>query len=248
MRNLKQRDGQFIIIAVLMIAIMMVSIAGVMYSSLTYYRHERWEEYLTIVDNIKISSSRLVEISLANYTRTLDSEILSKNLNQWQINLTKAYPGYGIALTHSNTIVSNGSHSTASSTGDTLYFSNASATINIDVTSVGLRGYTFTVSTFLGVIINATYINGDDMLIYMEIEQEDSIPVTNLKKDNFFVNGTRLSDYANSKLTHYYQVDGETTRIIYRITIPNLLPTLSDIDVAVIDRRNIKVTANSTVS
>ena len=251
MRILKQTNGQFIIIAVLMIAIMMVSIAGVMYSSVTYYRHERWEEYLTIVDNIKISSSHLVEISLANYTSDAraDNNVLIKNLNKWQKNLTKAYPGFGVALTYSNATIGNGTQSVESLTGDTTYFSSASAKLNIDITSVGLKGYTFVASAFLGVILNATYTNGDDLLIYIAVEKEDLTPVTNLKKDSFFVNGLSLSNYTNSKLTHFYQMDIENVlRIVYRIKIPNLTPKPSNVIVAVVDSRSIKVIGNSTVT
>lgn len=248
MEILKQRNGQFIMIAVLMIAIMMVSIAGVMYSSATYYRHERWEEYLTIVDNIKISSSRLLEISLANYTLTLDDNILIKNLNRWQTNLTRAYPGFGIALTYSNATIGNGSRSVTSPTSDTIYFSIASAKFNIDINSVGLKGYTFVETAFLGAILNASYIEYDDLLIYITLEQEDSTPVTGLKKDNFFVNGAGLSNYPNSRLTHFYQMENDVLRIVYRIVIPNLTPKLSNLLVGIIDSRYIKVVAGSTLT
>jgi hypothetical protein len=248
MRILKHKNGQFIMIAVLMIAIMMVSIAAIMYSAGTYYRHEKWEEYLTIVDNLKIGSSHLFEISLANFTRTFDGDILVTNLNKWQTNLMAAYPGLGIALTYSNATIGNSSRSVTSLTSDTIYFSNASAKLNIDIASVGLEGYTFVSSAFLGVILNATYVDGDDLLLYVAVEKENSAPVTGLKKDNFFVNGTSLSDYSNSKLAHTYQTEGNVLRIIYEITIPDLTPQLSSVSVAVVDNRDIKVTANSNVT
>lgn len=248
MRIMKQRTGQFIVIAVLMIAIMMVSIAAIMYTAVTYYRHEKWEEYLTILDNLKIGSSHLFEISLANYTRTLDDDILIKNLNQWQTNLTAAYPGFGIVLTYSNATIVNESRSITSLTSDTIYFSNASAKLNINIVSVGLEGYEFVSSAFLGVILNATYVDGDDLLLYVAVEKENSAPVTGLKKENFFVNGMSLSSYPSSKLTHSYQTEGNVLRIIYEIKIPNLIPILSNVLVAVVDSRYIKVTANSTVA
>ena len=245
MSFLKQRNGQFIMIAVLMIAIMMVSVAGVLYSAVTYYKHERWEEYLTVLDNVKISSQRLVEISLANYTRTLDNNILATNLNRWQIDLAKAYPGFGIVLTYSNVSIGIGTYNLTSQTSNTLYFSNASAMLNIDITSLGLNGYKFTASAFLGIVLNATYVNEDDLLIHVGVEKENSTPVVKLKKDNFFVNGTRLSGYSNSKLTHSYQIEGEVLRIIYTMIIPDFTPKITDVLVDVVDNRNIMVTAST---
>jgi hypothetical protein len=249
MRILKQKNGQFIMIAVLMIAIMMVSIVGVLYSAVTYYRHERWEEYLTILDNIKIGTTRLVEISLADYAKSLDNETLVTNLNKWQTNLTRAYPGFGVVLEYSNATISNGSQTITSLTGDTQYFSNANAKIDVDITSVGLEGYSFVASAFLGVTLNATYINGgDDLLIYLEVEKEGSIPVPKLKKDNFVINGTMLSDYPSTKLTHAYYMDNDVVRIVYKIIVRNLTPKLSTVRVDVIDSRYIEVTANSSVT
>ena len=249
MRILKQRNGQFIMIAVLMIAIMMVSIVGVLYSAVTYYRHERWEEYLTILDTIKIGTTRLVEISLADYAESFDNETLVTNLNKWQINLTRAYPGFGVVLEYSNATIGNGYQTITSLTGDTQYFSNASAKIDVDITSVGLEGYSFGASAFLGVTLNATYINGgDDLLIYLEVEKEGSIPVPKLKKDNFVINGTVLSDYPSTKLTHDYYMDNGVVRIVYEIIVRNLTPKLSTVRVDVIDSRYIQVTANSSVT
>lgn len=235
-------------IAVLMIAIMMVSVAGVLHSTVTYYRHDRWEEYLNMLDNIKISSQRVVEISLANYTRTHDSNILTENLNQWQQDLTKAYPGFAIILTYSNATIGTGAQNVTSQTGNTRHFSNANATLSIDITSVGLTGYQFTASAFLGIVLNATYIGGDDLLIHAAVEQENSIPVPKLQKANFYVDGTRLSEYSLSKLAYSYQMEGDTLRIIYRIIIPNFTPTTTDVPVEVVDSRNIKATANATVT
>jgi len=248
MRILKQRNGQFIMIAVLMIAIMMVSIAAIMYSAGTYYRHEKWEEYLTIVDNLKIGSSHLFEISLADFTRTFDEDILVTNLNKWQTNLMAAYPGLGIALTYSNATIGNGSRSVTSLTSNTIHFSDASAKLNIDIASVGLEGYAFVSSAFLGVILNATYVNGNDLLLYVAVEKENSEPVTGLKKADFFVNGTSLPNHPSSQLTHFYQTEGNVLRIIYQLTIPDLTPQLSSVSVAVVDNRDIKVTANSDVT
>ena len=93
MRIVKNRKGQFIVIAVMMISLMIVSIGVVMHSAGTYYRQKQWEEYITLVEHVRLSSIRLVEISLADYTASGNNSTLKDNLNKWQNDLRKAYPG-----------------------------------------------------------------------------------------------------------------------------------------------------------
>jgi len=83
-----------------MIALMIISIGAIMYSAGTYYRYEQWEEYIILVEHVKLSTIRLVQISLANYTAPGNNSTLKDNLNQWQNDLKKAYPGYGVILTY----------------------------------------------------------------------------------------------------------------------------------------------------
>jgi len=247
MKIIKHKKGQFIIFATLIIAIMIISIGMIMYSTVTYFKHERWQEYLMIIDNVELGSQRVVEISLVNYTSTFnDTQILINNLNQWQTNLTKAYPGFGVALTYSNATIGNDTQPVTSQISNTKYFSSANATFNIDITSVGLTGYKFVASAFLGVILNATY-DDSNLVINISVEKEDSTPVTNLDKDSFFINNTKLAEIPNSTLTHFYEMDNDVLRIIYRIVILNE-PEPSNVLVAVVDSRKITVVANSTVT
>jgi hypothetical protein len=243
MKIIKHKKGQFIIFATLIIAIMIIAIGAIMYSTVTYFKHERWQEYLMIIDNIELGSQRVVEISLANYTSTFnDTQILVNNLNQWQTNITKAYPGFGVALTYSDYTIINGTIGNVTShINNTMYFSSANATFNINITSVGLTGYKFVASAFLGVILNATLTS--NLEIFVAVEKENSTPVTNLDKDNFFINNTKLADITNSTLTHSYEMDNGVLRIIYRIGITDYQGS-PNISVAVVDNRGIKVIAN----
>nr|NIR87629.1 hypothetical protein [Candidatus Bathyarchaeota archaeon] len=186
-------------------------------------------------------------ISLANYTSTFnDRQVLNKSLNQWQTNLTKAYPGFGVALTCSDATIDNGTRPVTSQTNNIMYFSSASATLNIDMTSVELTGYKFVASAFLGAILNATY-ESNDLVIFIAVEKEESAPVTNLNKNSFSINNESLANI-DSKLTHFYGVDNDNVlRIIYRIVIRNY-PRASNVRVAIVDTRGIKVIANSTVT
>jgi hypothetical protein len=95
---MRERRGQFVIIAVLMIAIMIMSISALMHRAVTYYRHEPWEEYLALIGNIELNSHRLVELSLANYT----NPIKVNNTETFVDNNTSDVDGNGDKGTHGN--------------------------------------------------------------------------------------------------------------------------------------------------
>jgi signal transduction histidine kinase len=78
MRLAKERKGQFIIIAAMLLAIMIISVSTVIYGTVTYYRQERWEEYVTIVDSIKTASCNILQVGLANYAQTLEDLAITK--------------------------------------------------------------------------------------------------------------------------------------------------------------------------
>ncbi|MEM2568031.1 MAG: hypothetical protein QXH20_06130, partial [Candidatus Bathyarchaeia archaeon] len=98
----RARRGQFVIIAALMIAIMIVSIAVVMYSTVSYYRYESWEEYMGLIDNVMAGSKQVLLSLLANYTVNVyekgvaDKSIVNDMLLKWSIDLYKAFPSYGL--------------------------------------------------------------------------------------------------------------------------------------------------------
>jgi len=133
MKVAKTNRGQFVIIAVLMAAIMVVSIGAVMHNAATYYKNEPWEEYTTLVSNIELNSQRLLELSLNNYVQTDNDYIFEDNFNKWQSDLESLYPGVGIKLRCT-----------------VQYYSmfSAKATCSLDITSIGLTGYEFTAEAF----------------------------------------------------------------------------------------------------
>jgi len=233
-RLVEQKRGQFIVIAALMIAIMIVSIGAIMYGAVTYFRYERWEEYLAIVDNVKLGSSRVVEMSLAGYTLTLDDETLKNNLDQWRSNVTKAYPGFGLTLTYSDATLS---YYWSNKTS----FSAANASFNLDIASVGLTGYGFTASASLRVVI-LEYAIDKDLKIYLTVEKEDLTPVTNLKKGNFQVNVTGYGS-VDFSVARYYDV--EYGFFLYEISCPSVSSQPESVTVTVVDKRGVKVIASS---
>ncbi|MCK4477023.1 hypothetical protein KAU88_00640 [Candidatus Bathyarchaeota archaeon] len=243
MRIVKDKKGQFIIIAVMMIAIMMVSIAVTMYGVATYYKYEMWEEYITMIDHIKLNTIRLVEISLANYTTaaTENNSILRDSLARWQIDLRKAYPGHGIALTYE---LANSSYQAYNAHinytlglsrcwNETASFSAANATFTLNMASVGLTGYKFRTAPFL----NLTIITVDNAAkeITVAVKGEDGTPITNLKEDNFQVDGLNIT-----AVTSRYD-----PKELFLYTIKCDGPMLGSVTVTVWDVQGIQVVAKS---
>jgi hypothetical protein len=233
--------GQFIIIAVLMIALMIISLGATLYSMGNYYKQEQWEEYVTLIEHVKQGTINLVDISLAAYTVSeppFDTDIMKANLDFWQNDLRKAYPGYGIALTYD---LANGNDLTYDTSinyvqglayqwNEPTSFSAAKATITLNMTSIGLEGYRFVATSFLQLkilnvdpsskIINATVI-------------QDATPVTGLKKENFKVENLAITSVTSNFDPQY--------KLVYTILCDNL--QLSSATLTVQDQRGIKVVA-----
>ncbi len=236
MRIVRNRKGQFIVIAVMMIALMMISIGAIMYSAGTYYRYEQWEEYITLVEHAKFSTIRLVEISLASYTASpLDNNFaLEDSLNQWQNDLSKAYPGYGVILAYDLADGTNINYSQglAFHWNDTVSYSAASATFALNITSIGLEGYKFIATAFLSLKV----IDTIDNKIKVAVAGEDGMPITNLKKDNFQVEGLNIVSVTPSYDQEYM--------LVYTIECDGVIPT-TPVTVVVWDQRGIEVIARS---
>ncbi len=235
MRIARNKKGQFIIIAVMMIAIMIVSIGAVLHSAGTYYRYEQWEEYITLVENIKFNTIRLVEISLANFTTSGNNSTLGENLNHWQNDLRTAYPGYGVILTYELAEGTNMNYSQglASEWNETVSYSTANTAFALNITSIELAGFRFVATPFLGLtIVNAT-ASADEIIV--AVTQEDEMPVLNLKSDNFSVDGLNVENVTSSYDPDYV--------LVYTIRCDSNIP--SPFTVRVRDHRGIQVIAKS---
>ena len=232
MRKLiKNKKGQFIIIAFLMIAMMIISIGAVMHRAVTYYKHEPWQEYSTLIGSIELNSRRLVELSLANYTHTQDNNTLRANLQKWQNNLTRIYPGYGVSLNYELASGTNYNYylGLIRHWNNTSSFSAANASFTLDITSIGLTGYKFMATAFL----NLTTLNTTGNEINLTVKGEDKTPITNLKKENFQVSNLTITGVT----PHYDQKEV----LVYTIKCNETIP--ESVTVKVWDSRGIQVTA-----
>jgi hypothetical protein len=239
MKFARNKKGQFIVIAVLMIAIMMISLAATIFSMGTYYKQEQWEEYMTLIEHVKQNTADLVDISLAAYTEDLNNGIMKSHLDLWQNDLRKAYPGHGIILTYDlagDVVQAYGTSITydqglACQWNDRSSFSAANTSIIMNITSIGLEGYRFVATSFL----NLTILNVDpsSKVINATVFREDGMPVTELKKENF-----QVEDVNITAVTSYYNPQH---MLVYLIRCDDL--QLSNATLTVWDQRGIKVVA-----
>lgn len=257
-RRLKRdRKGQFIIIATLLIAIMIISVASIMYGAVTYFRHERWEEYLAVIDAVKMNSHRLVEISLANYTLIGNQTVLRANIDQWRRDLTKIFTGFGVVLTSS---LANGTQviygvtmqfneGLATDWNNQVSFSAANATFDLNITSIGLYGYKFITPVFLKLnITDALYYAGtSEVGVRLTVESENLIPVINLEAANFV---EFQVDGENKTFTFYHYFDQTLNAFVYdlRYSSPTQPLSIITVVISVVDSRGIKVTGNATLN
>ncbi len=213
MKQKRETRGQFIIIAVLLTAIMIVSIGALMHTAVTYYKHEPWEEYATLIGDIEVNSAKLVELSLASYTSGGSSSILNENLGKWENNLTVIYPSSGIILKATNSYMAAGSLS-----------SSASADFSLDIRSIGLKGYKFSASSSLTVQI----VSSDPTLKEITVlVKSESGPIPSLTTNNFKINGT--TPLAVKPFYHATYV------LVYTIYYQGTIPATLD----VVDQRGI---------
>jgi len=220
--NMEKR-GQFVIIAVMLTAIMLVSIGALMHGAVTYYRHEPWEEYLTLVGNIEVNSRKLVELSLASYTNFLEgNSILENNLEKWQNDLTDIYPIGEIVLTHDpNSLMLSPNPNSSNPM--------ANAVFSLDIHSIGLKGYEFSVASSLNLGIKVN--SGSIYSITATVTSETGEPVTGLDASNF-----RINDNAPTGVTPAY----EDNTLVYEIAFNGTYPAT----VEVWDQRGIRAVVN----
>ncbi len=187
MKLKKDRRGQFIIIAVLLAAIMIVSIGALLHTAVTYYKHEPWEEYSTLIGDIEVNTKRILELSLANYTNSVageeDANILKTNIEKWQNNLMKIYPNSGIVLT----CPSNPQLQTQS------WNPRAAADFELDIIGIGLSGYKFSLTTSLSLAIIEASNSTSALYTITAVVKSESGFVPNLRKNNFRINGAEVT-------------------------------------------------------
>ena len=192
MKTKRERRGQFIIIAVLLAAIMIVSIGALLHTAVTYYKHEPWEEYSTLIGDIEVNTRRILELSLANYTNSAageeDATILETNIEKWQNNLTKVYPNSGIVLT----CLSPPQMQTQS------WNPRAAADFRLDIMGIGLSGYEFSLASSLSLsAIEASNSTTTSYTITAVVQNENGF-VPNLGKTNFRINDAEVTTVLRS--------------------------------------------------
>jgi hypothetical protein len=212
MKSNKEKRGQFVIIAVMLTAIMIVSIGALMHSAITYYRHEPWEEYSTLIGDIEVNSRRIVELSLAEATNTAGGtvSILSGNLAKWQNDLKGIYPSMAISLTSTGYQLNTGSNPKATVSAFTL-----------NIASIGLEGYTFSVqaSLSLDIWLNSSVSPYNLAAI---VKSENDVIVASLDVNSFKIDGITpkaVTPFFDEDLnTLVYRIESEGTPTTAQVT------------------------------
>ena len=128
-------------------------------------------------------------------------------------------------------------------------FSAANTTVGLSLTLAGLTGYSFVSSAFLKeTILDAKWSQLDKTLtVYLSIEKEDRIPVTNLKKEGFSLRFLTSSwESGDFSFSRYF--DSSYNMFLYKIQRASVASKPSLVSVTVTDTRGIRVVANSTVT
>lgn len=255
MRTLRERKGQFIVIAALLLSLMIVSIGTVMYGTVTYFRQERWEEYLTIVDSVKTGSGYVVESSLASYSQALNQTVLRDNLNRWIRDVRKAYPGFGVDLTYTLEtgirsaygVSLNYSLGLARTWNQPISYLAANATFNINIASAGLAGYSFSTHSFLRMnirdVIWYSKTGKQYAVISLTVDSEGPTPVISLRQSNF--GPVKLSGITKDfQVTRYYSQTYKA--FTYDIWIYSITSLPSSAEVTLVDARGIMTVSYTT--
>jgi hypothetical protein len=257
MRLANERKGQFIIIAAMLLSIMIISISTVIYGTVTYYRQERWEEYVTIVDSVKTASSNLLQVGLANYTQSLNSTILRDYFNQWIRDVRTAYPGYGVDVNYDLTSGTrsayglvppmNYSLGLASRWNTQTSYSASNATVSINVASVGLTGYNFSAHVLLKMSLrDVVWYTGSGkwyVLMFVSVEKEGPEPIISLQTGNF--GDVKLGGVSQSfTMRRYYS--STYSSFIYEIKVSSITSLPSSANITLVDNRGIKTISYTT--
>lgn len=231
----KDRQGQFVIIAVLMIAIMVISVVSFIYATATYYRQESWEDYLNVVNHIELGSRRILEMGLGNFTQrflegtirdkeTWENLIFKRILSSWRGDLRAAYATTGLELS----LDGEGGRLLASRwyipEGDTYLIkcywysqeviSSIYLNLKLNLSTQGLHGYQTSMLLYLHVLLNTSYIDASPDYITnlnLTVTKEEEEPIYGLKPESFLVKkfDHALNDWVQVTISNVtYQGDG----------------------------------------
>jgi hypothetical protein len=267
LKLIRNKRGQFIVIAALLISVMIISASAVMFSAVTYFSHERWEEYIIVIDGIRTGTASVLQLSLANYTQTLNNTVLKTNLDAWRQDVGRAYSGFGAIL---SSTPASGTYSAygmslnyvnglASTWNQQISFSAANTTGSLNITSVGLEGYKFKASVFLKMqIADLIYYSGKGsdpnyIGVRVIVYAEGLEVITNLQKSNFVLFQIGGVNQTYTFLRYYESVSHSGVPALntfvyemrYQVTSK---PGSVIAKVSAVDARGIKVTGQATLT
>lgn len=271
MGDARWKEGQFIIISALLIAILIISVGAILYGAITYYKHEQWAGYLAILNQIKRGSLRLMEIGLSNFTQNsfemgiVNRSVINVFLNGWRNALRKSFPGYGISIVYINStrllspaMSVSGVHIPERYIYNFMkcywYYPNSISGFYLDfavnLSHFGFYGYRTSLLIYLNAEIDLTYLSQLPTQIdslEVTVTREYQKPVLGLKPSNFAVYryDPALEDWHLVSLSKVTNLLTGVYTLTFAESIPK--PYYKWLLVAVKDRRGI-TTVSATYS
>ena len=248
---------------------MIISVASIMYGAITYFRHERWEEYLSVIDQIRTSSQGLMEINLANFTKTCfekhthDRSVFNNLLNRWKNDLKNGLSGLALSVDFLNNSqllsppqVVGGNYIPERRVYNLVkcywYYpvsvSSAYSDLAVNMSKFGLYGYRVPILIYLNTEVDLSYLDEepaqiDSLTIIVTREQQS--PVMGLKADNFLVYrfDPSVEDWVNATIKKVARRLGGG----YELTFENSIekPYYKWLFVTVTDTRGITVVSST---
>ena len=221
-RPAKHRRGQFIVAAAMFIALIILSMSLLIYSAGSRYQTLEKEPVREIVQTITDDFKRMLTIALADYSEYPDDTAFNRAVSGWADKTIYCYSGMGLQLMISEVNVYKEDFENSSET-------EASATLKIDIASLGFYGYEYPLQIKLNVTLDEVKYATDkkngkitSLNITVKAFKEKDLPVSDLKITTLNVivyNNSGAPEDINVNIAKYMDVVYVSGSGIYIITL-----------------------------
>jgi len=218
-RPAKNRKGQFIVAAAMFIALIILSMSLLIYSAGSRYQTLEKEPVREIVQTITDDFKRMLTIALADYSKNADETAFNRTVSGWADKTIYCYSGMGLQLMTSEVDVYNNTLTGSFEIG-------ASATLKMNITSLGFYGYEYPLQIKLDVTIDGVnYTTGGSgtkitsLNINVTAFKEKNLPVSDLEITNLNVTLRSSSSTEEKDITNLLDITYVSGEGLYIITL-----------------------------
>jgi len=203
-----RRRGQIVIIATLVIAILILSVAAMLYESATSYQRIRHEYISGLLDNINREFDKVLTYILASITQKYDgnTEIdafqgdVYLKFDYWIKFLLRAFSSYDIQMDFTYPVLDLSWNSSNA-------YSSISARLAINMTRLGFYGWNRTSV----ILLNATILSVSSnsyLEINLTVNKEYGIPNEKLSEQSFTILYFNGSQWNEADILEFYNYGG----------------------------------------